>query len=309
MNESPVASVASDSSSDVDAVMDHSKHKDKHRRTINEESNDEEKIVMRHTKKKKSMNRSHEDHNSIASLRTSPTLTAFLSRDAPDIESRVATLEKEIAIIKNQLARITPKGKQFKGAVFQLERYQVANIGNFVRSEMFKAIKFVDATTLRSQGNIIFQRALKAAKVDGQEDNQEVFNIIISKVKHYLNIRKGHVIHDFRAAALGEYLLEDGISLYCQIFNSHLLFFIFHKFNTIRLVVTHIRCTGLITLNVFALMISIFMVKMSKMHGLFFASSCFLKLLRHGKTQLIEAISWSHRFALFLMKLSQWLLD
>jgi hypothetical protein len=132
----------------------------------------------------------------------------------PDLESRVERLEKELDMLKNQVARMSlSKGKHYKGTgpAFKLMKHQVSNIGNFVWSEMFRAIKFLDDSTMRSQGDMIFKRALKAAGLEQEEDNQEVYNVVISKVKHFLNVRKCHIIHEFRCAALG----KEWIKLFC----------------------------------------------------------------------------------------------
>jgi hypothetical protein len=204
-NESDISDADSIASSIDDSANKHqTKNKLKNRRTIND-SDDEDRIEKR-KQKKKNISTDHVrlteriDHP-VALLRTSSPIVT-----ATDLETRVSALEKELENLKNQVARMSiSKGKHFKGPAFQLQTHHASNIGTFVRTEMFRAIKFMDAVTMRSQGQMIFQRALKAAKLENEEDNQEVYNVIISKVKHYLNVRKCHIIHDFRCAALGEY--------------------------------------------------------------------------------------------------------
>jgi hypothetical protein len=205
-NESDISDADSDASSIDDSVDKHqNKNKLKNRRTIN--GLDDEDRIEKRKEKKKSMSTDHvrlteRINPPVALLRTSSPIFA-----ATDIKARVSALEKEFDNLKNQVARmsISKGSKHFKGPAFQLQTHHASNIGTFVRTEMFRAIKFVDALTMRSQGQMIFQRALKAAKLENEEDNQEVYNVIISKVKHYLNVRKCHIIHDFRCAALGEY--------------------------------------------------------------------------------------------------------
>jgi membrane-associated HD superfamily phosphohydrolase len=224
--------------------------------------------------------RNERNEHPVALLRTSPTFAAT------DLETRVNILEKELEILKKQVAAMSiSKLKQFKGPAFRLEPHQASNIGNFVRTEMFRAIKFLDASTMRSQGDMIFQRALKAAKIEDQGNNQEARNIVISKVKHYLNVRKGHVIRDFRCAALGKYNNQQICNAISSKQHDLTLAFVhvILKFNITKMAEKNTRSIGTILLIFFALVISTITMMMCTAHGSSFANSCLLKSSRLGK--------------------------
>jgi hypothetical protein len=226
--DSPKFSVASDASSDnissaikrSDASHDNNSaskrsNKKKHRHSDREDDYEEESNERRRYKKKSDSNDQarlldRNDYPANASINTtSPTIESVLNPDEIDFEamlSRIARLEIDMEFVKKELAKSTSDGKKlWKASVFVLNKTQSSHIGTFVRNQMFKAIKFLDDVTMRAQGQEIYKRALNAAGgLEGKENDQEVYNSMISKLKHYLNVRKGHVIHDFCHAALGE---------------------------------------------------------------------------------------------------------
>lgn len=127
-----------------------------------------------------------------------------------DINTRLLTLENKVNSYEARLKRLEEADSQKVGHHHQeksieLLTWQNSTIGTFVRDEMFKAIKFLDAKVLRSQGQRIFDRALKAISMTDHSGHKQLYTLVIKKCKHYLNNHKCHIISNIRDQAKGKF--------------------------------------------------------------------------------------------------------
>jgi hypothetical protein len=131
-----------------------------------------------------------------------------------DYITRLQTVEHKMSQYEdrfNKLEEAFARKNQFdhnEETNIELQTWQISTIGTFVRDEMFKAIKFLDLKILRSQGQKIFDRALKAMNLGEQSGNKLLYSIVIKKCKHYLNNHKCHVISNIREQAKGTISLK-----------------------------------------------------------------------------------------------------
>jgi hypothetical protein len=121
--------------------------------------------------------------------------------DDNDFESRIINLEKEVSSLKQQLQRNSIANS---GPTIVLKEWQKANIGIFVRDEMFKAIKFIDEKVQTEEGQKIISRALATINMTDYLDHQQLCSTVMSRIKSYMNVHKGHTVHNIRQAALSK---------------------------------------------------------------------------------------------------------
>jgi ribosomal protein L21E len=148
------------------------------------------------TKRQPSSNRS------LSNSDTSPLCDSVSIANSDVLLDRVNQLESDVALLKTQVRRLLSQGPPPATSVaIELSPFQVSVIGRIVRDEMFKAIKFMDATAIQVQGQKLFLRCLQAGKLEDQRDNKYLFDVVIKRARKSLNIFKSHVKSDIRKAA------------------------------------------------------------------------------------------------------------
>jgi hypothetical protein len=117
---------------------------------------------------------------------------------------RVKRLELELTILKSQFNRAHMSRIETIEALPEFGPFEITCIGKLVRDDMFKAVKFLDAVTVKNQGPTIFQRFCEVAHKPDLENKTHVYDAVIRHAKKALNIHKCHVKQKVRKASLGK---------------------------------------------------------------------------------------------------------
>jgi hypothetical protein len=117
----------------------------------------------------------------------------------------VKRLELELTILKNQFNRTHMSRIESIETLPEFGPFENTCIGKLVREDMFKAIKFLDAVTVKNQGPTIFKRFCEVSHQPAEtESNTHVYDTVIRYAKKALNIHKCHVKQKVRKASLGK---------------------------------------------------------------------------------------------------------
>jgi hypothetical protein len=117
----------------------------------------------------------------------------------------VKRLELELTILKNQFNRTHMNRIESIETIPEFGPFEITCIGKLVREDMFKAIKFLDAVTVKNQGPTIFKRYCEVSHQPAEiETNTHVYDTVIRHAKKALNIHKCHIKQKVRKASLGK---------------------------------------------------------------------------------------------------------
>jgi hypothetical protein len=194
------------------------------RLAIEEDSDDDstgqgnEGNVIRSEKRYENANASHSASLSAVSKQLALSSSKKLRRsslthhDTPideeaseSLVDRVKRLELELTILKNQFNRTHMSRIESIETLPEFGPFENTCIGKLVREDMFKAIKFLDAVTVKNQGPTIFKRFCEVSHQPAEtESNTHVYDTVIRYAKKALNIHKCHVKQKVRKASLGK---------------------------------------------------------------------------------------------------------
>jgi hypothetical protein len=125
-----------------------------------------------------------------------------------DLEVRISKLESEVSLLINLSKRNLVKNSSETSLPKELTTWQESYLGTFVRTKMFRAIKYLDNLILARQGEQIFERALKICHFKDEEiGNKAVEDVLLKRMRHYLTNHRCHVVADFRKKAMSEYIV------------------------------------------------------------------------------------------------------
>jgi hypothetical protein len=135
--------------------------------------------------------------------------------NALTLTDRVSKLELELVALKSQLEKSNENRTITIENIPSLGAFAISSIGKLVRDEMFRAIKFLDALTLKKEGALLFSKCCEVAMLTkGFENNPHAYEVVIKHARRALNIHKCHVKHKIRQAALGKQCVLLFFSLY-----------------------------------------------------------------------------------------------